>query len=140
MRAPGFGGRWHREILADEDGATAVEFAIVAAVFIGLCMAILQFGWALQIRNEMAQAADRAVRHVMLNPDSTDEEFEAQAQAALPGYNPERLQVTAGSSTVNSTEFRTLMLNYELPVSIPLLPRDAVTLTVSRRTPDLSAL
>ena len=52
-----------KRLWRDEGGASAVEFAIVASVLITLCIAILQFGWALQIRNALSRAADQDVRY-----------------------------------------------------------------------------
>jgi Flp pilus assembly pilin Flp len=77
-----------RDLRRDEAGASAVEFAIVGSILIAMLLAVLQLGWALQIRSEMARAADQAVRQVMLDPDTDDEEFEAEVAKALSGYEP----------------------------------------------------
>ena len=126
-----------KTIARDDGGAAAVEFAIVASVLIVLCLGIMQFGMALQIRNEMGRAADMAVRVVMLDPDLSDTEFKAEAYKALPGYSKDRLSVETGQTTVASTEFRTLQVNYAMGVFVPGLPSDTFTLTVTRQTPVL---
>ena len=126
-----------RKLWRDEDGASAVEFAIVASVLITFCMGILHLGWALQIRNELAKAADEAVRFVALYPESDDTEFENEAKDALAGYAEDRLQVDAGAMTVGTTDFRTLTVEYDMAVWIPGFSQNALTLSVSRRTPAL---
>ncbi|MDQ3558402.1 MAG: pilus assembly protein, partial [Pseudomonadota bacterium] len=118
--------------------AGAVEFAIVGSLLIVLLLGVIQLGWALQMRNELGKAADHAVRYVLLDPDADDEEFEQQATdyAALHGYDEDRLSVEAGETTVGDTDFRTLSVEYDMPLSIPGFPVSLVTLGVSRRTPD----
>ena len=117
-----------------EGGASAVEFAIVGSILITMLLAVLQLGWALQIRSEMARAADQAVRRVMLDPDMDDEDFEAAVAKALESYDDERLVVEAGQTIVGTSSFRIVTVDYDLPLGIPGFP-DLVTLTVSRRTP-----
>ncbi len=121
-------------ILRHEGGASAVEFAIVGSILVTVLLAVLQLGWALQIRSEMARAADQAVRQVMLDPEMDDEEFEAEVAKALADYDDARLVVEAGETTVGSSNFRVVTVDYDLPLGIPGFP-DLVTLTVSRRTP-----
>ena len=124
-----------RDLRRDEAGASAVEFAIVGSILIAILLAVLQLGWALQIRSEMARAADQAVRQVMLDPDTDDEEFEAEVAKALSGYEAERLVVEAGRTTIGTSNFRTVTVDYDLPLTIPGFPASLVTLSVSRRTP-----
>ena len=40
--------------------------------------------------------------------------------------------------TVGTTNFRTLSVEYQMRVFIPFFSRSALSLSVSRRTPDLS--
>jgi Flp pilus assembly protein TadG len=115
-----------------------VEFAFVGAILILLCVAILQFGWALQIRNEMGLAAAQAVRNVMLHPDASDTEFKAPVYNALNGYDSAKLNVAAGEVTVGTTVFRTLTVSYQFSMSLPGSSLDLVTLTVTKRTPKLA--
>jgi Flp pilus assembly protein TadG len=127
--------RLFRRFWTDEAGASAVEFAIVGSVLIALCIAILSFGWALQIRSNLSQAADVAIRSIIIDPETSDSDLEAQVYAALTHYGVERLNVEAGETTVGATDFRTLSIEYDMTLSIPLLPTNLVTLNVSRRVP-----
>ena len=119
----------------DQEGAVAVEFAIVGSLFIVLLIAILQLGWALQLRNQMARAADQAVRYVLLHPQADDASFKAEASKALSGYDPKRLVVTVGQTTVGTTTYRTMNLSYNVPLYIPGASADLVTLKVSQWAP-----
>ena len=121
----------------DEDGASAVEFSIVGSLFIVLMLAVLQLGWALQVRNEMSQASDRAARFVMLAPETSDTAFEAKVYDTFTGFDPDRLSVDVGEMTQGTAEFRTLQVEYSLPISVPGIPLTAITLSQSRRIPVL---
>ena len=123
-----------RRLWRNEGGASAVEFAIVGSVFIVLCLAILQLGWALQIRNQISQVADAAVRSIVIDPDASDSALEAQVYSALAEYDAGRLHVEAGEATVDTIAFRTLNIKYDMELDIPFFPTNLVTLNVSRRT------
>jgi len=122
---------------ADEGGASALEFALVAGILIACILGVLQIGWAMQIRSQLALAADRAVRAVLLEPDLSDSEFEAHVVSELSEYDNEDLIVEAGDTTVGSVAYRTLSVTYEMPISVPGVPQQMVTLNVTRRVPDL---
>jgi Flp pilus assembly protein TadG len=119
----------------DQGGAVAVEFAIAGSLFIVMLIGTLQLGWALQVRNQMTKAADRAVRYVLLNPQADDATFKAEASKALRGYDPKRLVVTVGQATVGTTTYRTLNLSYNVPLYIPGASADLLTLKVSQWAP-----
>jgi len=126
----------------DESGASAVEFAFVGSILIACMLGVIQFGWALQMRNELGKAADHAVRYVQLNPGAEDRVEDADFEQKVRdytddhGYDPDRLSVEAGETTVGDIDFRTLSVEYDMPLSIPGFPVSLVTLAVSRRTPD----
>jgi Flp pilus assembly protein TadG len=126
-----------KQFRRDERGTTALEFAIVGTLFTGLCLAILQLGWALQVRNEMAKAADQAVRYVLLNPTADDASFKEQIYTALRNYNRSKLNVVTGQTVVGANTLRVLTVRYDFALSIPAFPANLVTLRVSRRAPKL---
>jgi len=121
----------------DQDGASAVEFSITGSLAIALVLGVIQLGWALQIRNDISQAADQAARFVMLTPEASDSALEAKVYSALTEYDAERIDVEIGEMTVGSAEFRTLSVEYGLAVTIPGFPLNAITLSQSRRIPVL---
>ena len=53
-----------------ERGATLVEFAIGATVFLTAIFAVLEFGRALWVHNALSDAARRGARYAVLNPAS----------------------------------------------------------------------
>ena len=126
-----------KQLWRDQNGAGAVEFSIVGSLFIVLVLGVVQLGWTLQVRNEMSRAADQATRLVQLAPETSDADFEARVYSSLAGYDPDRLEVDVGETTVGTVEFRTLYVEYGLPVSIPGVPLSVITLSQSRRIPVL---
>jgi Flp pilus assembly protein TadG len=122
----------------DERGASAVEFAIVCSIFIALCIAIVQFGLALQVRNDLAQAADRGARLIVLDPDATDEALETKVKAFLPSYDSASLVVDVGEEAVGSTDYRIVTITYQMQIAIPGFPLNVMTLNASRQVPVVS--
>jgi Flp pilus assembly protein TadG len=132
QRARGALSRFRRE----DAGAGTVEFALTGSALITLVVGILWLGWVLQIRNDLAQAADRGVRYVVMNPNATDQAVQAEVTALLVGYSTPNLTVRADSQTVGTTSFRRVRVSYVIPVTIPGVS-SPITLNVSRRTPTL---
>ena len=58
--------KW-RKYFANESGVAAVEFAIVAPVFIMLVMGIIDFGRIYFIKSSMQYVVEQAARHAMVN-------------------------------------------------------------------------
>ena len=56
---------------SDERGATLLEFAICATVFLTAMFAVLEFGRALWTHNALADAARRATRYAVNHPASS---------------------------------------------------------------------
>ena len=117
----------------DEEGSSAVEFSIVGSVFIALCVAILQLGWTLQIRNQIGRAADAALRVAMVDSNVTAASIENTVESALATLDADYLTIDVGETTIDSTEFRTLAVSYVMSPGIPLFPSGPFTIQVTRR-------
>lgn len=121
----------------DEGGAAAVEFALVGSLFVILMVAILQFGWALYILNDLGHAADASARLAMIKSDAPDGDLQARARANLGRYDQDSVAVNVGLDESGAVDVRTIDVQYPLRLSIPGLPIDVLTLSVSRRVPVL---
>ena len=121
----------------NEDGGPAIEFAIIAPVFITVCLGVISLGYAFQVRNEMAHAVDAGIRKVMMNPAITDADLETAIKDAFQESDPDSLTVTLTNSTIDGVDYRSIALSYPFTrIVIPGLP-DNVTLGLSRRTPKI---
>lgn len=84
-----------KRVMFCELGAAAVEFAIVSSLFIVFILGIIDVGRALDLRNQLARAADAGARTVLV-PKSANLEVDAvfAAKAALTTGDPNELTVS----------------------------------------------
>lgn len=59
--------RKNKQFRSDEHGATLVEFALAATVFLIAMFAVIEFGRALWVHNALADAARRGARYAVLH-------------------------------------------------------------------------
>src|SRR5712691_10250480 len=58
---------WIKSLRNDQRGATLVEFAIGATVFLTVMFAVLEFGRALWVHNALTDAARRGARYAVIH-------------------------------------------------------------------------
>ncbi|MEX6509117.1 TadE/TadG family type IV pilus assembly protein [Jiella sp. M17.18] len=119
----------------DEAGATAVEFAIVCLPLLLVIFGILDFGRALNARNDLGYAAGVASRRVLVDPGLSDADLEQAVRDAFSSGDPAQLQIAVGTQTGGGTNFRTLSVTY--PFTFLLVPAldGTITLDVARKIP-----
>lgn len=103
---------WRRS----EDGAAALEFAIVAAAFVTVSIGIIEFGRALQVRNEMAYAIDRGARQIVLDSEANQQEIREVILAAFNSYDKGKLSIQFRDDSADAI---TVELSYPLEMFIP---------------------
>lgn len=114
------------------EGTTAIEFAIVALPLILLLLGTLEFGRVLFIQNEMARAADRGVRTLLVTADAPLSTIETQIRETFTLSPPAGLTVNLTSDGVG---FRVLSVTYPVELLVPTLVTAHITLTAERRVP-----
>ena len=84
------GGPLHRKA---EDGAVAVEFAILAPLLIMILLGIMEFGRAYNVQISLSNAAREGVRVMAINSNQTAAKSAARnaAGALNPGLTDERI-------------------------------------------------
>ena len=121
----------------NEDGGPALEFAIIAPVFIAVSLGVISVGYAFQVRNEMAHAADAGIRQVLMDPTITDADLVTAIRDTFAESDPDNLSVTLTELTIDGVDYRSIALSYPFTrVVIPGIP-DNWTLGLSRRTPKI---
>lgn len=101
--------------LHGDEGAAAVEFALIAVVFVMLLAGVVQFGFTFYEYVQVAHAAREGVRWASLGETA---QVIPRAQAAAPGLDGTRLNisVTSGSSPdsvrVTATYLRTQIMPF----------------------------
>ena len=125
-----------RGLCKREDGTAAIEFAIIGLLLIVVSVGTIEVGRALFFYNELAHAADRAARLVMIQPaDATDEELQSkwdEEQEHFPVGLPSELNPTFGPV---SGGFREVTLEYPFTPMLSGLTLTSVTLSTVRRVP-----
>ncbi len=118
-----------------EEGAAAVEFAIVSVAFVLVSLATLEFGRAFEVRNKLAFAADIAARQILNNAEISEDDVEERVREAFDAADPELLEVELGAETVGGVQFRTVSLTYPFVLLIPQLSSNSIVLSTSERVP-----
>lgn len=99
-RAASRRGRVHRE-----DGAAAVEFAIVASLFFMLVFGIIDFGFAFHSWNNAANAAREGARKAAVDPSEAD--IKKRAMDAASTLDPTKLTIQVLCNRPPSAVFTT---------------------------------
>jgi len=104
-------------------GATAVEFAISAPVFIVFLMASFEFGWFNVIRHTADNAAYEAARIAMV-PGATADEATAKANSLLNVVGARAASVVVTPSTITTdTDHVTVTIEVPMNNNGVILPR-----------------
>lgn len=119
-------------------GAAAVEFAIISVVFVGLLIAIVDFGRTLYIKNQLSFLADQATRTMLITPSTADATIINTIGTDFNAGDAAQLNVTITYETIGSNDFRVLTIDYPMTLFVPNLASDAINLSVMRRVPDES--
>lgn len=111
----------------DQEGAAAVEFAIVAIVLIMLLTGIIQFGFTFFQYLEIVHAAREGARWASLGLDegsvSDGETVRGRVAAAAPGLAPALTddQIDISEVTVGGQPAVTVHIEYSSPIFVPLI-------------------
>jgi len=123
-----------RGFIKCRSGTTAVEFAFIGMLLFTSTIGIVEVGRALFLLNELAYAADRASRLIMLQFDITEADLAAlvRDEDLLPGLVADNVSVTSPPQPATAA-FRTVTLSYALTPMVSGLTISPVTLTAARQ-------
>lgn len=126
-----------QSLLRRENGAAAVEFALIGMLLILVSIGTIEIGRALFIFNELAHAADRAARAILIDPDISDADLAEQVrdEDLLTGLTPDLVTVTPGAVVDSGITFRTVRLAYPFTPMVSGLTIGSFTMTTDRRVP-----
>ena len=126
-----------RGAVHNEHGATAVEFALVAPIFLIFVIGIIDLGRLFYIKNVMQFSVEQASRYAIVNPSVTDTALEAYADAkAIPMFNGITFDADApGTDVVSSIYYRTITGSYTFQYMTPIITVGDVELTAKSRVP-----
>jgi Flp pilus assembly pilin Flp len=114
-----------------DDGAAAVEFALVALLLFTLIFAVIQFGYTFFEYVSIAHAAREGVRWAALG--ATAETVEAHAIGAAPGLDPARVTLAIDNPASDSVRVRITYVRTQLvPIPDVVLPASISSAAVQR--------
>jgi Flp pilus assembly pilin Flp len=138
MRPPGGAAATARSVRhtlhrlhADCGGVTAVEFALVAPVLLGLMLGAIEFGRVAYTQGVVSFAAEEATRYAMVNYDIDESDVRNLAQACLLGVDPNRIDaivVTGPVDPVDNTRAISVEVTYNFEFLLPYLPEGIIRL------------
>jgi Flp pilus assembly protein TadG len=91
-----------------EEGAAALETALVAPLFITIVIGTINVGWALFCGAEVRHAVERSTRMLIADPELTDDltvastTMEDAVRDELSAANPDNVDVTVTKETVGT--------------------------------------
>jgi Flp pilus assembly pilin Flp len=123
-----------RRTIADEGGATAVEFAFAFPVLIMLLVAGLQFGIVLHTSTGLRHALGEGIRYAKINPGLTDEAILTRTKDSLSGIDKGGItSLTYERGTENGADYGVIAVDYEVTPMIPFAPVGTIRLSESKR-------
>ncbi|HYG25349.1 MAG TPA: TadE/TadG family type IV pilus assembly protein [Caulobacteraceae bacterium] len=109
------------------EGAAALETALVSPLFIALVLGTLYIGWALYCGAEVRHAVERSTRLVIENPDIDQATLQTAVRDQLKAAEPTDVTVTLTTHTVGTDgEVARLGWTYAYRIDAPFI--DPVTI------------
>jgi len=115
-------------------GATAVEFALVAPIFLMFVLGIIDLGRLFFVKNLMQYATEQTARYAMVTPTATVAELETYAEDEIAALFS-GITFTADTETIDAIQFRTITATYTFSYMMPLIALDDALLSAKSRTP-----
>jgi Flp pilus assembly protein TadG len=112
----------------DVRGTSAIEFALLAPVFLLMLFGLIDFGRACWMISSLDFALGSAGRYAMLHTGATGDEVIAQAQAHLYGINAGSVAFAATTSLAQGINYLTVQAQCPFTF-LPLMPAPSMTLT-----------
>jgi Flp pilus assembly pilin Flp len=137
-----------KQVLKSESGVSSIEFALVSVPLLLLILGIIEFGLALQIKNEVERSLDIAAREFEVNgfgdPFFTNSESCDEIKATLKDRLETEIKEISRSTLINNPDKISVTIQcvqtpliqveavYEYTLSIPFFDLNMVNLSTSR--------
>ena len=118
----------------DERGATAVEFALVAPIFLMFVIGMFDLGRLFFIKNTMQYTVEQTARYAMVNPTLTETELETYATTEGDKMFT-GITFTAEATVVGTVNYRNITASYSFDFLMPLVNLTGIPLVAKSRTP-----
>ncbi len=125
-----------RRVAGDCEGLTAVEFALMAPVFLTLFFGVIELGRAAYTQGVVTFAAEEATRYAVVNYNISETEVRDLTEDCLLGVNRDRINaivVTGPIDPADNTRTISVEVSYDFQFLMPFLPDDSVTISGTSR-------
>ena len=122
--------------LKNQDGATAVEFAIVAILFLSFVFGIIEAGRIFWTWNTLQYSVEQAGRYALVNTDATSSEIEDVIISNMQGIqvDPANMTTTITTVTLSDINFIEISAEYNFTALTDFLPAEFNSITLSADT------
>lgn len=109
-----------------EDGATAVEFALIAIPFLVFIVGIYAAGIYLLTWNRMQYGTEVAARYASVHDDAVAADLEEIVidSMSILSIDPDALTVGVEYTSLNGIDFAEVTSSYQFSLNLPLLPAE----------------
>jgi len=118
-----------------KNGASAVEFALIAPPLFGSILGVLALAFAYYQGATMQWSIERSVRVAMLNPDVTVDDIRALIADDLASIGAPDVNLSYEIDNAGAVPLAIVRASYETPLNLPLLSDLALPFTVETVTP-----
>lgn len=102
-----------RRLGGSEGGATAVEFALVLPLFIGLLIGIFELSRMMFVSSSVQYSVDRAARMAVIDPTVSLSDIEADILNLLAVSNSPEVDLTITRTTIGVTDVAQVSAQYD---------------------------
>ncbi len=130
-------GRLIRKIFRSRCGATAVEFALVAPIFLIMVIGVFELGRAMWIKASMQYAVEETTRYAIVNTSATTSTLATYASTAFTssGISITGVTFSATEATTGGITYMSITGSYDFSVIVPLVPIPDITISAKSRIP-----
>ncbi len=125
-----------RRLWRDCSAVSALEFALLAPVFLGLVIGAIEMGRAAYTQGVVSFAAEEATRYAVVNYAISEDEVRSLTADCLLGIDPDRINaivVTGPIDPVDNTRTISVEVRYDFQFSLPMMPETVIPITGTSR-------
>ncbi len=118
-------------------GATAVEFALIAPIFLIMAFGVFEMGRAMWIKSSLQFAVEEAARYAMVNTSATTTTISTYAQTRYTnaGLSSTGVTFAATQDTTGGINYVSITGTTTFAVQVPIVPFPSITLSAKSRVP-----
>lgn len=113
-----------KNFIKNDDGVAAIEFAIVALVFIFTLVGALEFSRVFYIKNQLSMAIDKGERRLLLggaiNGSNINTNAETTIRQSFFAGNQAQLTLTIEDLNINGLNAKRISASYPFTFVVPL--------------------